>query len=59
MSESRKRRLKKLRHAQEMVESGLLTLRNNYGDRELASAGFKSFYYVLSLAKRAKVKEGK
>jgi len=49
----RARRLKKLKHAQEMVESALLTLRNNYGDRELADAAFKEFYYTLRLVKKA------
>ena len=49
----RARRLKKLKHTQEMVESALLTLRNNYGDHELSDAAFKEFYYTLRLAKKA------
>jgi hypothetical protein len=54
MTEQRERRLKKLKYAQEIVEGALLTLRNNYGDRELANAAFRQFYYVLRRGKEAK-----
>ncbi len=60
MTASRKMRLQKIRKTQENLESALLNLRRFGGEDSIeANQGLKDLYYLVALAKRAKVKEGK
>jgi hypothetical protein len=48
----RRRRLKKIRFAHELIEGAILILRNQ-GDAAVANEVFHQFYYLLRLAMKA------